>query len=113
MNIINIQSRGFAMAEILPKSPDYYETGSSGERRIYKSLRDNLDDNWLVVHSFRWIKLMSSTGRKAQGEGDFILFNQFKGILVIEVKGGEVEYTDREWFSTDHKGQRHRIQDCD
>lgn len=33
------------MAEILPKSPDYYDTGSSGERRIYESLRDNLDIN--------------------------------------------------------------------
>lgn len=99
------------MAEILPKSPDYYDTGSSGERRIYDSLQKNLNDNWLVIHSFRWIKLQSSTGRKSQGEGDFILFNRFKGILVIEVKGGEVEYHDREWFSTDYKGARHRIQD--
>ncbi|CAK6481077.1 hypothetical protein ACPOM7_18375 [Peribacillus castrilensis] len=69
------------MAEILPKSPDYYDTGSSGERRIYDSLQKNLNDNWLVIHSFRWIKLQSSSGRKSQGEGDFILFNRFKGIL--------------------------------
>lgn len=110
MNIIpNI--REVFMAEILPKSPMYYDTGSSGERRIYESLRDKLDDNWLVIHSFRWIKFSSSTGRKSQGEGDFILFNKSKGILVIEVKGGEVEYVDREWYSTDYKGYRHKIQD--
>nr|WP_222125522.1 NERD domain-containing protein [Paenibacillus bovis] len=99
------------MAEILPKSSDYYETGSSGERRIYESLKENLNDDWLVIHSFRWIKLQSTTGRKSQGEGDFILFNRFKGILVIEVKGGAVEYIDREWYSTDYKRERHKIQD--
>lgn len=99
------------MAEILPKSFDYYDTGSSGERKIYESLKENLTDDWLVIHSYRWIKLQSSTGRKSQGEGDFILFNRFKGILVIEVKGGDVEYIDREWYSTDFKGVKHKIQD--
>lgn len=66
----------------------------------------------MVIHSLRWIKLRFSNGRKVQGEGDFVLFNRFKGILVIEViKGGEVEYYNREWFSTDYLGVRHKIQD--
>jgi len=77
------------MAEMLPNSPDYYDTGSAGERKIYESLKKSLNDSWLVIHSFRWLKLQQSNGKKSQGEGDFILFNKFKGVLVIEVKGGQ------------------------
>jgi hypothetical protein len=88
------------MAIMLPSSPHYYETGSPGEAVIYGSLEKNLDDSWIAIHSFKWIKILSSNGRKAQGEGDFVLFNPHYGILVIEVKSGDIEYHDHEWFTT-------------
>jgi hypothetical protein len=99
------------VAVILPDSPLYYDTGSNGEMKIYDALKAKLDDDWMVIHSFRWVKLNSSTGRKAQGEGDFVLFHKDIGVLVIEVKGGDVEYRNRVWTSTDENGKQHRIQD--
>lgn len=41
---------------------------------------------------------MSSRQLGAQGEGDFVLIDPARGILIIEVKGGEVWCDQGEWF---------------
>ncbi|MCB9211524.1 MAG: NERD domain-containing protein [Ignavibacteriales bacterium] len=83
------------MARMIPDSFDYSETRSGGEERVYNSLRDNLNDNWTVCHSWRWIQYFTNTKQKKyQGEGDFVLYNQNYGIIVIEVKGGTIEFRD-------------------
>lgn len=83
------------MARMKPDSFDYYATDSKGEERVYNSLKEHLDDSWLVCHSWRWIRSsQNQQGRKSQGEGDFVLFHPSYGIIVIEVKGGTIEYRE-------------------
>jgi hypothetical protein len=83
------------MARIKPDDPYYYVTNSGAEKRIYVSLKEHLNDEWLVCYSWRWLKHpQNQKTKKQQGEGDFILFHPDCGIIVIEVKGGSIEYRD-------------------
>jgi hypothetical protein len=66
-----------------------------------------LDDQWRVFHSVRWQSVRR--GRQGDGEADFILLHPSRGIVVLEVKGGDVEVAEGSWFSTDRRGTRHRI----
>lgn len=74
--------------------------GSLGEQRVFQALR-GLPDKVVVIHSFRW--LHPGSGRTvtgtfgAQGEGDFVLFDPGRGLMVIEVKGGEIWCDQGEW----------------
>ena len=82
------------MAYILPVARMYPERPKEetphSERRIFESLKNQLDDNWVVFHSVAWIG--RSTGSSSRdGEADFVVAHPDKGILVIEVKGGTIE----------------------
>jgi len=99
------------MAQMIPDSPFYNVTGSPAELKIFDSLRTLLPDDWIVIHSFRWLKKENRVGGKAQGEGDFILFHPNRGILVLEVKGGDIAYHNRVWSTIDVFGIKHIIQD--
>jgi hypothetical protein len=78
--------------------PDFH--GSAGEERVFRSLR-SLPDNIVVIHSFRWLHpgnaSLLTRHLKAQGEGDFVLFDPARGVMVVEVKGGEVWCESGEW----------------
>lgn len=97
------------MARIIPDK--YLDNGSNGERKLYEALRDSLAKEWLVIHSYRWLKINPSKGRKYQGEGDFVIFHPNYGILVIEVKGGNISYENGRWTTTDFYNSVHTIQD--
>lgn len=80
---------------MIPDSFEYSETKSGGEERVYNALKEKLNDEWLVYHSWRWLKNIAQQGiKKYQGEGDFVLFHPNCGIIVVEVKGGTIEYRD-------------------
>lgn len=97
------------MARIIPDR--YLDNGSNGERKVYEGLRDKLPEDWVVIHSYRWLKVNPLEGRKHQGEGDFVLFHPDYGILVIEVKGGNIAYENGSWTTTDFYNKVHTIQD--
>lgn len=97
------------MANMIPEH--YVETESNGEYKIYEVLKEKLSNEWIVIHSFRWLKYNPIKGRKAQGEGDFVLFNPNYGVLVIEVKGGGILYNKGIWKSIDLYNIEHCIQD--
>lgn len=87
------------MARMIPSSVRDFH-GSQGEERVFYALR-SLPDDVTVIHSFRWLhpgnaRLVGGT-MGAQGEGDFVLFDPRRGIMVIEVKGGEVWCEAGEW----------------
>lgn len=83
------------MARMKPDSFDYYANNSNGEKRVFNALKQHLNDSWLVCHSWRWIRSAhNNQGRKSQGEGDFVLFHTSYGIIVIEVKGGTIEFRE-------------------
>lgn len=68
---------------------------------VYDRLREVLDNEWHVYYSRPWMGL-TPDGREVEGETDFILAHPQKGILCLEVKGGEISYHPEsdEWFTT-------------
>ncbi len=74
--------------------------GSHGEERVFQALR-GLPDEVTVMHSFRWLHPGSGRGVTGsfgpQGEGDFVLFDPDRGLMVIEVKGGHIWCDQGEW----------------
>jgi hypothetical protein len=82
--------------------PDFH--GSVGEEKVFRALH-LLENEIVVIHSYRWLH----SGRRdsfctsAQGEGDFVVFDPSNGILVIEVKGGEVWCESGEWRQRNRK----------
>src|SRR6266511_2878782 len=87
------------MARMIPTTPHDFH-GSDGEKRVFRSLR-SLPESVVVIHSFRWLHpgnvRVLTRHLKAQGEGDFVLFDPARGIMAVEVKGGEVWCEQGEW----------------
>ena len=93
------------MARMIPSVPPSFND-SLGEERVFKALR-TLSDEITVMYSLRWIhpgrRRMLAEPLKAQGEGDFVLFDPRRGVLVVEVKGGEVWCERGRWFQRNRK----------
>lgn len=85
------------MARMIPSAARDFH-GSLGEERVFYALR-TLPDEVTVIHSFRWLHPGRPVSSRlvAQGEGDFVLFDPARGIMVIEVKGGEIWCANGEW----------------
>jgi hypothetical protein len=70
-----------------------------------------LPEAFTVFHSVKWFAKTQGT----IGEADFIIAHPQHGILVIEVKGGQVSMArrgnDSQWYSTSHYGRIVEIQD--
>jgi hypothetical protein len=83
------------MAVMIPDPPlDFH--GSPGERAVHEALRA-LPSRVFVFHSLRWIRT-PGTGRAVQGEGDFVVFDPERGVLVIEVKSGGIRVEAGCWY---------------
>lgn len=93
------------MARMIPSAPPSFNE-SLGEKRVFNALR-SLPDEVTVIYSLRWIhpgrRRMLTQPLKAQGEGDFVLFDPRRGVLVVEVKGGEVWCERGRWFQRNRK----------
>jgi hypothetical protein len=86
-------------------------TESSAERRLYELFLVQLPDDYVVYHSVDWVLAPSEPGgTPVQGESDFLIAHPVYGLLVVEVKGGTVEYesTSRRWFQKG-RGGRHAL----
>ena len=68
-------------------------TGSRAEVRVYQALREKLPAGWYAWHSLR-----VQTREGWCGEGDFVIAEPRRGLLVLEVKGGAVELRDGLWW---------------
>lgn len=84
--------RGVCLARMIPNCGPV-DTGSRGEEYVYKLLREQLDDEFTVIHSLPWLNAAVSDldlGGKpaATGEIDFLILHRQLGILALEVKGG-------------------------
>ena len=66
---------------------------SHAEHRVDEALQTGLPSGWLAWHSLR---IHDDSG--AEGEGDYILIDPDRGMLIIEVKGGAMETRDGRWF---------------
>jgi NAD(P)-dependent dehydrogenase (short-subunit alcohol dehydrogenase family) len=84
------------MATMIPDPPfDFH--GSRGEQAVYESLR-TLGAHVVVLHSLRWIRTPGHDPGASQGEGDFLVFDPERGVLVIEVKSGGIRCAAGRWY---------------
>lgn len=66
------------------------------ERIVYRALKEQLGNDFVVLHSYPWLR-PDRDGALREGEADFIVLHQDKGMLVLEVKGGELRYENATW----------------
>lgn len=83
------------MAKIIPSNIKLDEFHNSyGEYQIYKAL-SQLSDDYIVFYSLHWNK--KEKNMVSWGESDFTIFHPKRGILVVEVKSGEIYCKNGEW----------------
>ncbi|NWE26820.1 nuclease-related domain-containing DEAD/DEAH box helicase [Pseudomonas gingeri] len=78
------------MAILIPDSP---KDCTYSERVVYRRLGDDLDKNWIVLHSLGLVDHET----KRRGEADIVILSS-RGIFVLEVKGGRVSCRDGKWY---------------
>jgi len=88
------------------------ELRSQAEAAVYRTLRGQLADDVLVIHSLAWL-YKQGRRRVNEGEADFTVFVPGSGYITIEVKGGGIELDGRtrRWFTITQKGERREIKD--
>lgn len=86
------------MARFIPDVESENITHDS-ERIVYEAL-SSLEDGYVVLHSFPWLRPRRdlTSFPLVEGEADFVLLHKKKGLLVIEVKGGTPVLNDRRWY---------------
>jgi hypothetical protein len=95
------------MAQMIPSvDPDSIEHAS--ERSTYIALRDGLSKKYTVFHSYPWLRWWRGDRDKAllEGEADFVIVHRTHGLLVLEVKGGEVENNGVQWYRVTKGGNK-------
>lgn len=81
----------------------------SAERKVYEALA-RLPDEFHIFYSVAWQARSRHSG-VSDGEADFVIAHARLGILILEVKGGRIEYDARtyQWTSTDRRGETHLL----
>jgi len=78
------------MATIYPIKEDLSEIPYA-ELKVYEAL-EKLGDNFYVFHSVQWLKKTKKWAATWK-ENDFLILNRNLGAIVLEVKGGDIDYT--------------------
>lgn len=78
------------MARMYPSTiaPDVQ---SEAEKHLYALFESGLSDDYHVFHSVAWQSRSEMHGSR-DGEADFVIVHPRQGILVLEVKGGMIDY---------------------
>ncbi|MCU8005728.1 nuclease-related domain-containing DEAD/DEAH box helicase [Shewanella sp. SM96] len=94
------------MAQMIPPIPieSSDKPVPKGELDVFEQLKNHTPANWLVLHSLR----LKNHEFKKSGEADFIVITD-KGVLVLEVKGGENHRNHDGYWVQSKKGYRDRI----
>ncbi len=87
------------MAKTYPKKLLERDCPSFAERTMFEHLKTQLDSTYTVYHAFHW-----TANANTPREIDFVVFHPEKGFIVLEVKGGEIQITDGDWFSKNETG---------
>lgn len=95
------------MAQMYPNlEPAQIEHNS--ELLVYQALKEQLPDQYVVLYSYTW--LSGAAGMLREGEADFVILHRDKGMLVLEVKGGELLFERNTWYRQLAGGARKEIQ---
>lgn len=98
------------MAKMIP-AVDPETIHNEGERLVYGALQD-LPGDYLVLHSFPWLRPERhwSGAPLREGEADFVLLHPERGLMILEVKGGEPFLEGGQWFRQ-HGAMRRGMKD--
>jgi hypothetical protein len=77
-------------------------TLSSWERKLFEYFRNDLSDDYYVLHSVG----VTDHPKKLWAEADYMIISP-RGVFIIEVKGGGIEFKDGIWTYIEHNGKRH------
>ena len=81
------------MGTLIPRDLSVRSLPNEAERRVVEALRDGLSDAWLIIPN------VAIRGRQRDYEIDVVLLHSTYGIVVIEVKGHDVEIREGRWYS--------------
>lgn len=88
------------MARMIPATISA-ETLSTAERELFLCLEKSLNDSYTVFHSYNLLS-RTSEGRLIDAEIDFLVLLEGKGLVVLEVKGGEIRCDGSgNWYQND------------
>lgn len=77
----------------------------TSEEPVYVAL-SQLSDDYTILHSYPWLRPWRSEAL-LEGEADFVVLHPHKGMLVLEVKGGEtIRHDGHRWFRDTKDGPR-------
>ncbi len=94
------------MARMYPEV-DPSEIEHPSEEAVYVALRDGLPDEYVVLHSYPWLRPWRGEGALLEGETDFVVLHPAKGVLALEVKGGDTIRLDRgTWYRDTKEGPK-------
>jgi len=103
------------LARLIPKV-DVDEIEVKSERDTARCLVDQLPNDCIIYHSYPWLKTdRNDRGNTTikEGETDFVIILPSHGMLILEVKGGEITYDEdsRDWSRVLGNGRLKSIQD--
>lgn len=103
------------MARLIPKV-EIDDISVKSERDVARCLVQQLSDECIIYHSYPWLKTdRNDRGNTTikEGETDFVILIPSHGMLVLEVKGGEMDYDadSRQWNRVVGGGRLKPIQD--
>ena len=83
----------------------------SAEVNFFTQLKVQLGADWIVFYSVAWIGRFRSDNSFHDGETDFIIAHPEYGILLVEVKGGRIDYDGMrgQWTTTDRDSSVYSI----
>ena len=84
------------MARLIPPVNNLSDIANHGERLVAEALVEQLPNDVVVYHSYPWLRLERHERTGAEylqpGEADFVIVDPRWGLLVLEVKGSEIDY---------------------
>jgi hypothetical protein len=103
------------MAKMLPKLKENEidrRINYAGERVVYRALRDQLPDDWVVRHSYFSCRRYDNGQRLNAREVDFIVLAPGRGVLFLEVKDSfGYECRDARWFRIKRDGREEEMEE--
>lgn len=94
------------MARMIP-NVDPAQLEHASEEPVYRALRDQLSQEFVVLHSYPWLRPWRGEGALLEGEADFVVLHPQRGMLVLEVKGGNtIRHDGHRWFRDTGDGPR-------
>ncbi len=84
------------------------KTESQAELDLKALFAQKLDSSYTVIHSVPWIA-RNPNARKPRGEVDFVIVHPQHGVLLLEVKGGQIRVERNQWYTRNRFGIEARL----